>query len=169
MGGNLAPRVRVPAALVKSAKNYLQLAEAQTLIAQDAGFGSWAALTRAVATGAPPVPAYAIDTTDNRIAPRRQLSDTEWDELIGVMKERRITALDANGLMTDAVLARIADLDHVTSLALGGSRQLTDDGLLHLARMPQLQHLDLSEYPAASSPTAGWRSSGICPTCARSR
>ena len=60
------------------------------------------------------------------------------------MQERRITTLDANGLMTDAVLARIADLDHVTSLALGGSRQLTDDGLRHLARMPQLQRLDLT-------------------------
>lgn len=128
-------------------RNYLQLAEAQTLIAQDAGFGSWAALTHAAATGAPPVTAYAIDTTDNTIAPRRQLNDTEWDELVGIMKERRIPALDANGLMTDAVLARIADLDHVTGLALGGSRQLSDDGLRHLARMPQLQHLDLSEYP----------------------
>jgi len=131
----------------KVPKNYLQLAEAQTLIAQDAGFGSWAALTRAVATGAPPVPAYAIDTTENTIAPRRHLSDKEWDELIDLMKERRITALEAGGLMTDAVLARIAELDHVTALALGGSRQLTDDGLLHLARMPQLQHLNLSEYP----------------------
>lgn len=128
-------------------KNYLQLAEAQTLIAQDAGFSSWAALTRALATGAPPVPAYAIDTTDNKIAPGRQLSDTEWDELIGEMKERRITALEANGLITDAVLARIAGLDRVTALALGGSRQLTDDGMRQLARMPQLEHLDLSEYP----------------------
>ena len=63
------------------------------------------------------------------------------------MKERGITALDAGGLMTDDVLARIAALDHVTSLSLGGSRQLTDDGLRHLARMPQLERLDLSEYP----------------------
>lgn len=61
----------------KVPKNYLQPAEAQTLIAQDAGFGSWVALTRAVAIGAPPVPAYAVDTIDNRIAPRRQLSDGE--------------------------------------------------------------------------------------------
>jgi hypothetical protein len=50
-------------------------------------------------------------------------------------------------MMTDAVMARIAELDHVTTLSLGGSRQLTDDGLLHLARMPQLEKLDLSEYP----------------------
>lgn len=128
-------------------ENFLQLAEAQTVIAQDAGFGSWAALTRAVATGAPPVSPYEIDSAENRISPRRQLSDQEWDDLIAIMKERRITALDASGLMTDAVLARVARLDHVTSLALGGSRQLTDAGLLHLARMPQLQNLNLSEYP----------------------
>jgi hypothetical protein len=50
-------------------------------------------------------------------------------------------------LMTDATLGRIAGLDHVTRLSLGGSRELTDDGLLHLARMPQLEHLNLSEYP----------------------
>ncbi len=60
------------------------------------------------------------------------------------MQERRVTTLEAHGLMTDAVLARIAGLDHVTSLRLGGSRQLTDDGLRHLARMPQLQRLDLT-------------------------
>jgi hypothetical protein len=100
-----------------------------------------------VATGASPVPAYAIDAKENKIAPRRQLSEKEWDELIAVMNERHITALDANGLMTDSVLARIAECERVTSLSLGGSRQLTDEGLLHLARMPQLQHLDLSEYP----------------------
>ncbi len=35
-------------------KNYLQLAEAQLLVAQDAGYGSWAALTDAAITGAPP-------------------------------------------------------------------------------------------------------------------
>ena len=128
-------------------KNYLQLAEAQTFIAQDAGFGSWSALSDALATGAPRVPAYALDMAEHSIAPRRQLSDKEWDELIGVMNERRITAVEASGLMTDAVLARLAELDHVTDLSLGGSRQLTDEGLLHLARMPQLQHLDLSEYP----------------------
>ena len=149
-------------------RNYLQLVEAQTLVAQDAGFGSWTALTHAASTGAPPVEAFDIDSTDNRISPRRQLSDAEWDDLVGVMKERRITALDANGLMTDAVLERIADLDHVTSLALGGSRQLTDDGLAspgaHAATAAPGP-----ERPAASSPIAGSKSSSTCPTCARSR
>ena len=131
----------------KVPKNYLQLSEAQMLIAQDAGFGSWAALTRALTTGVPLVPPYAIDTKDDRISPRRLLSDGEWDDLIAVMKERRIAGFESAGLVTDRVLARIADLEHVTALNLGGSRELTDDGLLHLARMPQLQYLNLSAYP----------------------
>ena len=131
----------------RSAQQNLELDEARSVLAQDAGFNSWAALLDATRTGAPAIPAFVIDGSENRISPRRQLSDREWDRLIAVMKERRITGLDAGGLMTDDVLARIAQLDHVTSLSLGGSRQLTDAGLLHLGRMPQLQRLDLSEYP----------------------
>jgi len=130
-------------------ENYLPIEEAQVIIAQDAGFGSWEKLMNALAAGAPPQGApYALDTKDNRIGPCRRMSAADWDELIGVMKERRIPALNANGLMTDEAMARIAGLDFVTSLSLGGSRELTDDGLLHLARMPQLERLDLNEYPS---------------------
>jgi len=50
------------------------------------------------------------------------LSAKEWGELIEVMKAREITALAAEGLMSDAVLARVAELHHVTTLSLGGSR-----------------------------------------------
>lgn len=129
-------------------ENYFPIDEARILVAQDAGFGSWEKLMDALAAGAPPPGApYALDTKDNRIGPRRRMSATDWDELIGAMKECRIPALDANGLMTDEALARISRLDFVTSLNLGGSRELTDRGLQHLARMPQLEHLDLSEYP----------------------
>src|ERR1700722_15773089 len=124
-------------------QNFLQLEEAQMLVAQDAGFGSWDALMKAAATGAPPPgAAYVIDSKENRIGPSRRMTAAEWDDLIAVMRERRITALDANGLMTDAALQRIATLDHVTALNLGGSRELTDDGLLHLTGMPQLELLN---------------------------
>lgn len=130
------------------AENYFPIEEAQTIVAQDAGFGSWEKLLEAVAAGAPPEGApYVIDSKDNRIGPRRRISAAEWDDLIGVMREQRIPALDANGLITDDALARVATLDFVTSLNLGGSRELTDDGLLHLASMPQLEQLNLSEYP----------------------
>jgi hypothetical protein len=129
-------------------ENYFPIEEARTIIAQDAGFGSWEKLMDAAASGAAPQGApFVLDTRDNRIGPRRRMSPRDWDELTGVMKERRIPALDANGQMTDEALARIAGLHFLTSLNLGGSRELTDDGLLHLARMPQLEQLDLSEYP----------------------
>lgn len=137
-------------------ENHFPIEEAQIIIAQDAGFGSWEKLMDALAAGAPPQgPAYTFDRKDNRVGPRRRMSAADWDELIGVMKERRIPALDANGLMTDDALARIAGLAFVTSLSLGGSRELTDDGLLHLARMPQLEHLELNEYPGGKLTDCG--------------
>jgi hypothetical protein len=130
------------------AENFLPLEEAQIIVAQDAGFGSWQKLMDAIDSGQPPQGApYAIDTKENRIGPSRRPSAADWDQLISVMKERRIPSVDANGLMTDEALAKIAALDFVTSLNLGGSRELTDDGLLQLARMPQLETLNLSEYP----------------------
>lgn len=129
-------------------ENHFRIEEARIILAQDAGYGSWEQLMKALAANAkPPGAPYAIDTKDNRIGPRRRLSAADWDELIGAIRERRIPAVDANGLMTDDALARISELDFVTELTLGGSRELTDDGLLHLARMPQLESLELSEYP----------------------
>ena len=128
-------------------KHVLKLDEAQMLVAQNAGFGSWDALIASLETGASPIPPYSMDIRRNAIAPRRLLSDREWDELIALMKERRIEGLSANGLMTDALAARIAELDHVIALGIGGSRGLSDEGLLQLARMPQLRWLNLSEYP----------------------
>lgn len=120
--------------------------EAQELIARTGGFPNWTALIDRIANGAPAaVPAYAIE--QNKISPRRNVSVHEWDAMAGVIKERGITSIEANGFMTDEALKRITGLDHVTSLNLNGSRQLSDAGLQHLARMPQLEHLDLSEYP----------------------
>lgn len=124
-------------------KNFLQLTEAQTFIAQDAGFGSWEALKSGPSTGARPVPPYAIDSRKGHIAPRRFLNGGEWERLIAAMQERRIAALDGQGVVNDAALARIAELDHVTSLNLEGCRQLSDEGVAQLARMPQLERLNL--------------------------
>lgn len=132
----------------KGRKGAFDIAQARLFMAREAGFNNWEAFMQAVAKGAPaPGRPYVIRPKQNKIAPRRNLTASEWDVLIAVMKERRIPALDANGMMTDTVLERIAQLDHVTSLNLGGSQQLTDDGLKHLARMPQLQHLQFNEYP----------------------
>ena len=129
-------------------KNFLKLEEARAIVAQDAGFSNWETMLPAIASGTPPPgPTFEIDSQTNRVTPRRRLKSSEWDALCSEIKERGLSGIDANGIMTDAGLELISKLDHVTSLRLGGSRELTDDGLLLLARMPQLEHLDLSEYP----------------------
>lgn len=128
----------------RTGERAIRLDEARMVIAQDAGFNDWAALLSAAETGAPPISAFAVDAPENRLSPRRYLSDREWDQAVEVMRERGITGLEAGGLMTDDVLARVATLEHVTWLDLSGSRQLTDDGLRHLERMPQLERLNLS-------------------------
>jgi len=123
------------------------LAEAKELISRTSGFPNWTALIEAAAAGtAPPGQPHAIDPKTNRISLRRIPSPKDWDTIIGVMKERRIPTLEA-AVMTDEAMERIAQLDFVTGLSLGGARGLSDDGMQHVARMPQLEYLNLSEYP----------------------
>ncbi len=130
------------------------LDDGQLLVARFYGFESWVKLVESVAQ--PPSeprlapsglsstpPFYRIDHKRNIIELRSPLSDGDWDTVFGVMKDLGITGLNPGGQMTDAVLARVARLDAVTKLQLEGSRRLTDDGLLHISRMPQLQELEL--------------------------
>jgi hypothetical protein len=125
-----------------------QIGEARDFVARMAGFGGWDELTTSIAApNAKAAQPFDIDEKEGLIRPQRFLTTQEWDTLIEVMKDRRLIALDANGLMTDPVLARIAKLDHVTKLTLGGSREMSDDGLQQLAHLPQLEFLGLSEYP----------------------
>lgn len=135
------------------------LADAQFVLARERGFENWAALAHHVGVrqhlgdptsalygiSATP-PFYRIDWTANTIEPRAPRGDNDWDTIVDVMRELRITGLVAEGLMTDEALARVARLEHVTSLDLGGSNALTDAGLHHLARVPQLEHLDVSGW-----------------------
>ncbi len=123
----------------------LELDEARAMIARDAGFGTWEALLEASATGRAAFgDAARIDGRARSIAPRRLLGERDWDAIIDAIRDGRLAALHAQGQMTDAVLARVAEIDSLTRLDLEGSRQLTGDGLRHLARMPQLEELDLS-------------------------
>jgi len=131
--------------------------DAQLIVAREFGFESWAKLADSVAR--PPgdprsaplgmsstPPFYKIDWKENRIEPRPPLSDKDWDTIFSVMKEYKITGLNAGGQMTDAAMGRLPQLDHVTHLNLGGSMRLTDEGLKHLAHMPQLQVLEVGGW-----------------------
>ncbi len=145
------------AALVGGDSNFA-LADVQLFIARQYGFARWAELAESVAQppGEPPStphglssspPFYRIDWRTRTIHLRPPLSEGDWDTIFDVMREHRISGLNAGGLMTDNAMERLSRLDHVTHLNLDGTKRLTDDGLLHLARMPQLQELDLSDYP----------------------
>ncbi|MCI0391097.1 MAG: hypothetical protein MOB07_20315 [Acidobacteria bacterium] len=134
------------------------LADAQLLVARLYGFESWARFVEGSAQ--PPSdprtaphgmsatpPFYRIDWKHGIVEPRQPMSGKDWDRILGVMAEMRLTGLNANGQISDDVLERLSELDFVTTLHLGGSKRLTDEGLKHLARMPNLQELDLSDYP----------------------
>jgi ankyrin repeat protein len=122
--------------------------DARFMVARGLGFESWVALAEYLASqkktvgsiAVRPVTPYFPDEPKTR---RHRRSTRDWDAAIALMRDERIPALDAHGQMTDAVLARIADLGQVTTLKLNGSKQLTDVGLRHLARMPQLRELDI--------------------------
>ena len=122
------------------------LPDMRLLVARHYGFESWAALAEGLAqppedAGAPPF--YRIDVRSNTIEPRPPLTDPDWDTIFAVMAERGISGINAS-CMTDRAMERLSRLDFVTRVNVGGARRLTDDGLRHLARMPQLQELDLS-------------------------
>ena len=133
------------------------LADARFFIARQYGFDNWATFAesivrppsdpRAVPLGMSATPPfYTIDWTDSTVELRPPLSEKDWDTIVGLMKEMQLTGLNAGGQMTDHAAVRLAELQHVTSLHLGGSKKLTDAGLRHLGRMPQLERLDLSGW-----------------------
>ena len=78
------------------------------------------------------------------IEPRQTLSSADWDTIIRLIADLNIEGLVVEGQMTDAMLERIALLEHLTYLRLPGSSHVTDEGIRHLARLQRLEHLDLT-------------------------
>lgn len=137
------------------------LPDAQLILARQHGFETWATFLESFAQ--PPrdlrstpigrsatPPFYKIDWKQNAIEPGPVMSNQDWDTLFAVMEELQLTSLNANGLLTDTALEQLAQLDFVTNLNFGGTKRITDAGLRHLAKMPQLWELDLSEYPGGT-------------------
>jgi hypothetical protein len=147
-------RDRVDALHRRSAEPTLE--EARLVLARQFGFESWAALAESMAQpaaasaacgpgegGVPPF--YRVDRKANTIQPRPPLTESDWDAIFAIMKERGITGI-ATPAMTDRAMERLSRLDFVTRIEVDGARALTDDGLRPLARMPQLEDLDLSGW-----------------------
>jgi hypothetical protein len=71
------------------------------------------------------------------------MSTKDWENVCDVIKELGLTAINSANMIGDDDLAIISQLDQITSLNLDGSKQITDEGLKYLARMPQLRELIL--------------------------
>ena len=128
--------------------------EARTLVASTYGFASWQKLLESVDAPArqranTPVtlsdspPFYRIDWEKKRLELRPPpLTDRDWDTVVGVMKEHGLTRFGSGGLITDAGMGRLAQLENLTEMHIE-SKHLTDEGIRHLARFPLLEDLEL--------------------------
>lgn len=125
----------------------ITLDDARYLVAMEHGFRGWDALMsfaeRAAGRRVAAKPVKLVEPVPKE-SPRTIGVSREWDEILQLLAARPSARLDAAGQMTDAMLAEVARIDGITSLDLGGSKELTDDGLRHLARLPRLAHLNVS-------------------------
>jgi len=94
-------------------------------------------------------PFYKIDWRENRLWARGPQSLFDWETIFGVIREHGITKLSAGGIV-DAAMPALKDLTHLTHLQLE-SNLLTDDGLRHLAGLPQLEDLEVGGWTSVFS------------------
>jgi hypothetical protein len=125
------------------------LADAQFVVAREHGFESWPRLVHRIQAAQTPFglsskpPFYRIDWSKNSIELRQPMSSKDWENLCPLIKDLGLTRIDSATLIGDDDLRSISQLDQITSLNLDGSKRVTDKGLAHLARMPQLRELIL--------------------------
>lgn len=134
----------------------LTLEDAQQLFASVFGFKDWSELVRSSNEPPPdphsaPVvlssrpPFFKVDWHNNSIEPQQPMSNKDWEDIVAVVEELRLTAINSHNQIGDEDLEKLSYLYEVTSLDLSGSQFVTDKGLQHLARMPQLRELRLSD------------------------
>lgn len=126
------------------------LADAQFVLARVYGFQDWAKLKEQIGImrAARPLflsstaPFYTIDWRENSISVPGSQAEKDWDTVSSVIRKHNIAKLTA-GEISDAALERVSGLDQITHLHIAGCRGVTDRGMMHLTRMPQLQDLEL--------------------------
>ena len=156
-----------PEEVADAAEDFITIAQARHLVARRQGFPGWDALlafTESIPPGKPILPkqvgACVAGDPDPLESPTTVLA-RNWDDLIDALAGRRLTAVHAAGQMTDAVLERIARLDHIEELDLSGSRGITDEGLRCLAGLTRLTSLQLG---GCATGDAGVEAVGLIPS-----
>jgi hypothetical protein len=125
----------------------ITLDDARYLIAIEHGFENWAAVEAFVATMPGRVPVTAapvrVRSLDAPAGSGSVARTRDWQTVLRLLGRTSSPVLEAEGQMTDAMLLEVSDIARVTGLNLSGSKTVTDEGLRHLARLPNLRHLDL--------------------------
>jgi hypothetical protein len=135
-----------------SRSNDLAVADARLLVAKQSGFDSWEELTESISSkpssrdgSGLKSPSYRVDEERRSIEVHGPMTERDWDEVFAVMKQLHLVELRAGAQVSDASLAHLGRLDHVTTVELSGAQQLTYAGLRHLANLP-LHHLALGGW-----------------------
>jgi hypothetical protein len=118
-------------------------------VAREQGFPSWQALGTHVTTrprGAHAIadrPVHVLSVDDDGTT--HDVDTTrDWDVALELLRDGELRGLHTHGQATDAMLARVAELQRLTVLRLGGSKAVTDEGIRRLATLTDLCELDLS-------------------------
>lgn len=128
----------------------ITLDDARHLIAREHGFGNWReveAFTKSL------TPERRVTAKPLRLVVQKGpdrwepiAGSHEWEEILELLERYPTAGLSGEGQMTDDLLEHLSRrAQTVRALGLSGCRQITDAGVRHLARMPSLQHLDLSD------------------------
>jgi hypothetical protein len=134
----------------------ITLEDARHLIAGEHGFGNWReleAFTKAL-TPERRVTAKPLRLVVHKGADHWEpiAGSREWEEILELLAQHPTASLSGEGQMTDDLLEDLSHRAHtLTGLGLSGCSQITDAGVRHLARMPWLQHLDLTGTSATDA------------------
>jgi hypothetical protein len=126
----------------------ITLDDARFLVAREHGFENWHAVVSYYSSV--PVQSALITNKPIRLFTTEIVGDEEdvwnsrdWSAVVGRLSESHIVGIDADGQMTDAMLEEASRHENITTLKLGGSRNVSDAGLRFLSRLPRLRHLDV--------------------------
>lgn len=162
-----AMRRYVFADLGKPAATDITMDDARWLVAREQGFENWNALAEHAAElvaidGKTAPKGVRLIVASSKAEGDAGASTRRWDHVIDALEDEEAIGVAANGQMTDALLERIAQFEHISVLRLSGSQRLSDQGLRHLARLPNLRVLDLSGCEALTD--AGFAVLGELPS-----
>ncbi len=127
----------------------ITLDDARHLIALEHGFANWRdleAFTKSVK------PERRVTAKPLRLVIRKGpdhwepiAGSREWGEILELLARHPAAGLSGEQQMTDDLLEHLSHrAQALTALGLSGCTQITDAGVRHLARIPSLQHLDLT-------------------------